>query len=103
MRRMRGEIDSPEGRTWLRTAQSGATATRMLEETRDALELAIVSGAPPELVDRLALVAGVSSALVDLSSDSPAITALTSSTSERARIALDAWRTWQSGLLPRTG
>ena len=76
---------------------------RLAEEARDALELAIVSGAPSELVDRLALASGLLHAIADLSSDSPPLTALTSSARERATIAMDAWRTWQRGLLPRTG
>jgi hypothetical protein len=80
-----------------------STATRTLEETRDALELAIVSGAPSELVDRLALAAGLLNALDDLASDGPPLVALTATTLERAQIALAAWRTWQRGLLPRTG
>ncbi len=101
--RTRADLDSRSGAARPRSAQSAATAMRMLEETRDALELAIVSGAPPDLVDRLALVAGLSIAIADLSSDSPPLTALTSTTSERARIALDAWRTWQRGTLPHTG
>jgi hypothetical protein len=80
-----------------------SAATRALEDTRDSLELAIVSGAPTELVDRLALVAGLLGAIVDLASDGPPIVALTASTLEKAGAALDAWRTWQRGLLPRTG
>lgn len=80
-----------------------AGTLRLHEEARDALELAIVAGAPSELVDRLALVVGLSNAIIDLASDSPPLAALTATTLDRGRLALDAWRTWQRGLLSNTG
>lgn len=103
MRRTPGDVETSAGPTRFRAARSGAASARMLEEARDALELAIVSGAPSELVDRLALVTGLLNAIADLASDSPPLTALTATTVERGRTALDAWRTWQRGMLPRTG
>ncbi len=100
---VRGDVEEILEPAVIRPAQTAVVARRLLEETRDALELAVVSGAPPELVDRLALVVGLLGVIADLASDGPPITALTATTQERAHLALAAWRTWQRGLLPRTG
>lgn len=66
-------------------------------ETRTALELAIVELAPNDLIDSLAVTAGLLEALVALPPDSaPAIT-LGPATVDRARKALAAWHAWISG------
>lgn len=62
-----------------------------------ALELAIVELAPNDLIDSLAVAAGLLEALVALPPDSaPAIT-LGPATVERARKALAAWHGWIGG------
>lgn len=105
MPRTRGEVVVTAEVTNIasRATTSSTAALRMIEETRDALELAIVAGAPSELVDRLALVSGLLDAIADLSGDSPQLRTLASTTLERGRTALAAWRTWQRGMMPRTG
>ena len=63
-------------------------------ESRTALELAIVELAPGDLIDRLAVVAGLLEALAELPANSaPAIT-LGPTTTDRARAALEAWHAW---------
>jgi hypothetical protein len=75
------------------------TATRMdlnhlRRESRTALEIAIVELAPTDLVDRLAVVAGLLEALAELPADSAPMITLGAATAERARVALEAWRAW---------
>jgi hypothetical protein len=74
-------------------------ATRMdlshlRRESRTALELALVELAPSDLIDRLAVVTGLLEALAELPADSAPAVTLGPATADRARVALDAWRTW---------
>jgi|SRR3954462_8198881 hypothetical protein len=64
-------------------------------ETRTALELAVVALTPTELVDRLAAVAGLLEALVELPPNSPPVLALVPRLTTRARSALEDWQKWQ--------
>jgi hypothetical protein len=64
-------------------------------EIKTALELAIVALAPAELVDGLALAAGLLDALGELPSDSAPVRALAVRTTERARAALAEWQKWE--------
>ena len=64
-------------------------------EVRTALEIAIVTLAPSELMERLALVAGLLDALGEIPADSPPAVAITPRTVERARRALGDWRKWE--------
>lgn len=64
-------------------------------EVKTALELAIVALGPSELVDRLALAAGLLDALDELPLDSPAVAALVPGVGSRARAALTDWSRWQ--------
>ena len=66
-------------------------------ETRTALELAIVELAPNDLIDSLAVTAGLLEALVALPPDSAPAIALGPTTVDRARKALAAWHAWISG------
>ena len=63
-------------------------------ESRTALELAIVELAPTDLIDRLAVVAGLLEALAELPADSAPSIALGPGTVDRARVALEAWHAW---------
>jgi len=63
-------------------------------ETRTALELAIVELAPNDLIDRLAVVAGLLEALAELPPDSAPAIALGPATIDRAGDALAAWHAW---------
>ena len=73
---------------------TGMDLRHLRRESRTALELAIVELAPSDLIDRLAVVTGLLEALAELPADSaPAIT-LGPATADRARAALEEWRTW---------
>jgi hypothetical protein len=60
-----------------------------------------VALAPTELVDRLATVAGLLEALVELPMDSPPVLALVPTVESRAKSALDDWNQWQVGYLAK--
>jgi len=68
--------------------------SHLRRETRTALELAIVEFAPTDLVERLALVAGLLEALAEFPAESPPAQALGPPTIERASAALEVWREW---------
>jgi hypothetical protein len=70
-------------------------------ETRTALELAVVALAPTDLIDRLAAVAGLLEALVELPSNSPPVIALVPTLTTRARGALEDWKKWHHEHLER--
>jgi hypothetical protein len=74
---------------------------RLRRETRTALELAIVSLAPSELVYRLASSAGVLEALVDLPPESAPVAAFTPKAIVRSRAALVEWEEWQRANLEK--
>jgi hypothetical protein len=60
-----------------------------------ALELAVVSLAPTDLVDRLAAVAGLLEALAELPKDSAPVLALVPRLGTRTRDALEEWQKWR--------
>jgi hypothetical protein len=64
-------------------------------EARTALELAIVALAPSELVDRLAVVAGLLEAIVELPRDSAPVVAMVPTAVTRTQTALADWHKWQ--------
>jgi hypothetical protein len=68
--------------------------SHLRRETRTALELAVVALAPMDLIDRLAGVAGLLEALVELPPNSPPVLALVPSLSKRGRSALTDWNSW---------
>lgn len=68
-------------------------------DVKTALELAIVALCPSELVDRLAMAAGLLDAIAELPLDSPAVAALVPGLETRARTALDDWNRWREGHL----
>jgi hypothetical protein len=84
-----------ERSTEVQRSESQMDLRHLRREARTALELAIVALAPSELVDRLAVVAGLLEALVDLPTDSAPVIALVPALVTRARSALDDWQKWQ--------
>jgi hypothetical protein len=64
-------------------------------ELKTALELAIVALCPSELLERLALMAGLSDAMLELPLDSPAVAALVPGLDAKAHAALDEWERWR--------
>lgn len=68
--------------------------SHLRRESRTALELAIVTMAPSDLVDRLAASAGLLEAVVELPADSAPIIALVPKLLIRTRSALEDWQKW---------
>ncbi len=65
-------------------------------ETRTALELSVVAMAPSELIDRLAIAAGLLEALIELPANIPPVLALVPQLVVRAKSALSDWQRWQT-------
>jgi hypothetical protein len=78
----------PEGR------EMPLDLSHLRRDVRTALELAVVALAPGELVDRLAVSAGLLEALVELPADSPPVIALVPKVVTRTRRALEDWQKW---------
>jgi hypothetical protein len=87
-------------------AESKMDLRHLRRESRTALELAIVAMAPSELVDRLAVAAGLLEALVELPTDSSPVIAIVPGVATRARSALEDWQRWHhehlEGKMPRS-
>ena len=63
-------------------------------DARTALELGVVALAPWELIEQLAIVAGLLEALHELPRDSPQAIALVPRVLTRARSTLEQWKKW---------
>ena len=70
--------------------------SHLRRQTRTALELAVVALAPSDLLDRLAGVAGLLEAIVELPPNSPPVLALIPEISKRAHRALKDWDDWHA-------
>jgi hypothetical protein len=70
-------------------------------DVKTALELAIVGLCPSELVERLAMSAGLLDAVSELPVESPAVGALVPGVTSRAQRALDDWNRWRDEHLRR--
>ena len=81
--------------TQLERAESQMDLTHLRREARTALELAVVALAPTDLVDRLAAVAGLLEALIELPSNTPPVITLVPRLLTHARSALEDWSKWQ--------
>jgi hypothetical protein len=68
--------------------------SHLRRDARTALELAVVALAPGELVDRLAVSAGLLEALVELPTDSAPVIGLVPKVVTRTRRALEDWQKW---------
>jgi hypothetical protein len=84
------------------TPETGMDLSHLRREARTALELAVIALAPSQLIDRLATVAGLLEALMELPPSSPPALALVPGLVERARQALADWQTWQREHLEKT-
>lgn len=80
--------------TEVERADSQMDLSHLRRESRTALELAVVTMAPSDLVDRLAAAAGLLEALVELPTDSAPVVAIVPRVATRARSALDDWQRW---------
>ena len=74
--------------------ESQMDLSHLRRESRTALELAVVAMAPSDLVDRLAIAAGLLEALVELPTDIAPVIALVPKLAGRARSALEDWQKW---------
>jgi hypothetical protein len=63
---------------------------------KTALELAVTSMAPTEIVDRLAIAAGLLEALAEFPSDAAPVVATAPRAVAIADEALKAWRAWET-------
>ena len=70
--------------------------SHLRREARTALELAVVALAPSALIYRLAQVAGLLEAIVELPPNRPPVVALVPRLSKRAHSALADWNVWQA-------
>lgn len=84
-----------------KTEERALDLSHIRRETRTALELAVVTLAPSDLVDRLAAVAGLLEAMAELPPNSAPVIALVPIVSRRARTALADWDAWQAEHLAR--
>lgn len=73
----------------------------LAREVKTALELAIAAFAPSDLVDRLAVAAGLLDAFTALEVDATSMLPLIARTTERAEIALSTWSQWQKEHPPK--
>jgi hypothetical protein len=72
----------------------------LVRGVRTALELAIVARAPAEIVNRLARVAGLLDAIVQLSIDAPPANALMPDLIADGHAAVARWEAWQKDRTP---
>ena len=77
------------------TPETGMDLSHLRREARTALELAVIALAPSQLIDRLATVAGLLEALMELPPNSPPALALVPGLVQRARQSLSDWQIWQ--------
>ncbi len=73
----------------------------LAREVKTALELALAAPAPSDLVDRLAIGAGLLDAITDMALDETAASPIVSRTVERATEALAAWLRWRADHPPK--
>jgi len=73
----------------------------LAREVKTGLELAIAAFAPSDLVDQLAVVAGLLDAITDMALDEAANVPLVSRTVERANQAVAAWNRWRHDHPPK--
>jgi hypothetical protein len=71
-------------------------ANHLRREVKTALELAVASMGPTEIVDRLAVAAGLLEALAEFPSDAAPVVATAPRAVAIAEEALKAWHSWET-------
>jgi hypothetical protein len=71
-------------------------ANHLRREVKTALELAVASMSPTEIVDHLAVAAGLLEALAEFPSDAAPVVATAPRAVALADEALKAWRAWET-------
>ena len=89
---------SPKRETARKTGSSADSlrANHLRREVKTALELAVASMSPTEIVDRLAIAAGLLEALAEFPPDAAPVVATTPRAVAIGDEALTAWRAWES-------
>jgi hypothetical protein len=82
--------------TGLTVGETELDLSHLRRSTRTALELAVVALAPTELLDGLAVVAGLLEAVDELPRESPPVVALVPRLVKRAEKALTNWNAWHA-------
>ncbi len=85
-----------EPETAKRFSGDALRANHLRREVKTALELAVASMSPTELVDRLAVAAGLLEALCEFPPDAAPVIATTPRAVAIADEALAAWRAWEA-------
>ncbi|CAN5800308.1 hypothetical protein BH11MYX2_BH11MYX2_21620 [soil metagenome] len=73
----------------------------LARELKTGLELALAAQAPSDLVDRLAIGAGLLDAITDMALDESTTMPLVARTVERAIAALAEWHRWRTDHPPK--
>jgi hypothetical protein len=73
----------------------------LAREVKTSLELALAALAPSDLVDHLAIGAGLLDAITDMALDEATTVPLVTRTVERAKQALAAWHRWRDDHPPK--
>lgn len=71
-------------------------ANHLRREVKTALELAVASMSPTEIVDRLAVAAGLLEALAEFPADAAPVVATTPRAVALADESLKAWHSWEA-------
>ena len=79
-----------------RSSGDALRANHLRREVKTALELAVASMGPTEIVDRLAVAAGLLEALAEFPSDAAPVVATTPRAVAIADEALATWRAWEA-------
>jgi hypothetical protein len=94
-------MSQPQRTKQAKTSETALDLAHLRRETRTALELAIVTLAPSELIDSLAVSAGMLEALVGLPTDSAPVVAIVPAVVKRAKGALESWSKWEQEYLEK--
>ena len=79
-----------------RSSGDALSANHLRREVKTALELAVASMGPTEIVDRLAVAAGLLEALSEFPPDAAPVVATTPRAVAIANEALQAWHVWET-------
>ena len=85
-----------ESKTARRHSGDALRANHLRREVKTALELAVASMSSTEIVDRLAVAAGLLEALSEFPPDAAPVVATTPRAVAIADEALSAWRAWEA-------
>lgn len=88
---MSQSVSNPDG-----GSKTALDLNHLRRDARTAVELAIVALAPEDIVDGLAVIAGLLEAISELPAESPPVSILVPKLTDRAKTALARWNRWHS-------